>query len=60
MSVEELTRKIRESIRTDSKAEKVAALRKANIIGADGYLSNTLFSNETVEADKRKGNPARF
>lgn len=58
MRIEELTRKIREAAKTETREQKKRALVKAGILDESGYLSDKLFSRETVEADKAKGQPA--
>lgn len=58
MRIEELTHKIRKAIKTETKEQKKQALTKAGILDQSGYLSDRLFSKETVQADKAKGQPA--
>lgn len=58
MRIEDLTRKIREAAKTETKEQKQRALIKAGILDENGYLSGKLFSDETVKADKAKGQPA--
>lgn len=58
MRIEELTRKLREAAKTESKEQKRRALVKAGILDESGYLSEKLFSEETVKADKAKGQAA--
>lgn len=58
MRIEELTRKIRAAAKTETREQRKRALVKAGILDENGYLSDKLFSEETVKADKAKGQPA--
>lgn len=57
MTIKELTIKVKAANQTRTHAERVELLRKANIIGADGYLSEKFFSKETVEQDRATHQP---
>ena len=59
MRIEELTRKIRKAVKTDTKEQKRQALVKAGILDENGFLSAKLFSEETVLADQAKGQPTK-
>lgn len=57
MSIAELTRKVKAANAKRTHADRVALLRKANIIDKDGYLSENIFSQETVSKDKARRTP---
>ncbi|MGK0290607.1 MAG: hypothetical protein ACI86H_002066 [bacterium] len=57
MDILELTKKIKESAKTRTHAERVELLREANIIDKDGYYSERFFSEETVRKNRQLGKP---
>ena len=59
MNITELTKKVRESAITRTKAQQVELLIKANIIDKDGYYSTHFFSERTVANDKAKAHPLK-
>ncbi len=57
MSIAELTKKIKKTNSTRTRAEGIQLLRAANIIDDNGYFSEKYFSEATVAKDRATHKP---
>lgn len=53
MSIQELTKKVKQASKNRTHEERIDLLKKAHIIDNDGFYSSSFFSEETVRKDKQ-------
>ena len=58
MDIEELTRRVQESIGKSPHEERINRLLAAKIIDESGYLHPDFFTDEAIQNDKKNGKPA--